>query len=363
MILDINGDEYVQDPPNVIQIEPSEGCTIACRFCSIRALRPGPNSFFNFMDVETIAAIGEQIVEAGWNPRIEFAVHGEPTAHPNLPLLVRTLRSYLKTNYFLLTTNGTPLIAAPKGTPEQEIQDRFNVRVAELYGAGINTIALDAYKGLKVHEYARRLNNPFVMVGDYPKDGPKFNPHPRRSAKGKRLFSIVEDIAEAEGGTHSNLSNQGGTAGPPDPSFRKPCAKTFRELTVRWDGNVAICCDDWRGRFKIGNVGSMTLNDIWHHPAMYAARKKLVRGERDFGACYGCTHRSFRVGLLPDRMGQRTLPEATEEDLDLIEMALDGAPYSSGPLRVWESGEGRPQPGIVGGNVVMVGPDGQAIQR
>lgn len=356
MIADAQGQPYTQDPPNCIQVEPSEGCTIACRFCSIRALTPGPNSVFKFMDMEVAAALGERIKATGWNPRIEFAMHGEPTAHPDLSGLVRTLRSYLPTNYFLLTTNGTPLIA-------DRDQASFEAKVEALYAAGIDTIALDAYRGLKVHEYARRMERPWLLVGDYPADT-AFNPHPRRSRKAKKLLSIVQDISYADGGTHAHLSNQGGTAGPKDPSFQgRPCALPFRELSVRWDGSIAICCNDWRGKFKLGTIVDTPLLDIWHHPAMYAARKKLVKGERDFGVCDGCNHLSYRVGLLPDRKGQRTLPQADAEDLNLIEMALAGDPYSPGVLRVWEAGIGRPQPGNIGGRAVMVDENGLEVVK
>lgn len=356
MITDADGNPYRQDPPNVIQIEPSEGCTLACRFCSIRALTKGPNTTFKFMDIETAAAVGEQVVQAQWNPRIEFAMHGEPTAHPNLPGLVSVLRSYLPQNYFLLTTNGMPLIEGG--------QEAFEQRVEALYAAGINTIALDAYRGLKVHEFARKMRRPWLKMGDYPKDGSDFNPHPRRSVRGPRMFIIVEDISYSTSGTHAHLSNQGGTSGPKDPGYYgKPCAKTFRELGVRWDGHVALCCDDWRGNFKVGNVASRTLEEMWHDPAMYAARKKLVRGQRDFGACDGCNHMSVRVGLLPDRKGQRTLPEADAHDLDLIEAAMVGQPYTPGVPRVWETGQGRPQPGNIGGKAVMVGPDGKEVEK
>lgn len=27
----------------------------------------------------------------------------------------------------------------------------------------------------------------------------------------------------------------------------KRCAMPFREMAIRWDGSVALCCDDWRG--------------------------------------------------------------------------------------------------------------------
>lgn len=323
----------------------------------MRALTKGPNTTFNYMSVKTAEKIGADMWAAGWNPRVEFAMHGEPTANPELPEIVAAVRASLPKSYFMLTTNGMPLI-------ESGDQGHFEALVEDLFEAGIDTIALDAYRGLKVHEYARRMERLWMRVGDYPKDGNDFNPHRRKKASDPKIFSILKDISDNEDGTHGHLSNQGGTAGPKDYSMNGiRCALPFREMSVRWDGNVAICCNDWRGVYKIGNVLERSMESLWHDPAMYAARKKLYQGERDFGACDGCTHRTYRPGLLPDRMGKETLPPASQDDLDLIAMALEGQPYTPGLLRVWERKEGRPQPGVLNGHVRMIDADGKAVVK
>lgn len=346
--------DWTQDPPNAVQVEASEGCTIACRFCGIRGIREKANSLFNFMTMTTAAIVAGKLRAAGWNPRIEFAMHGEPTANPDLLNIVRLFRSELPKAQIMLTTNGMPLVDGRYGVS-------FDVMCDKLFGAGVNIIALDDYRGMTAAEQARKYNRSWASVGEYPGD-PNFNPHQRVSPT-TRMISIIYDIEKASEGNHAHLGNHAGAAGPKDFSrMGKRCAKPFRELSIRWDGNVAICCNDWRGEYKVGNVVEEDLEAIWHHPAMYAARRKLYRGERDFGPCHGCNHDSYRVGLLPDRMGKLDPDPADEEDLSLIDLALAGEPYTAPVLRVWERSEGRPQPGNVDGKVRMVGPDGTAVR-
>ena len=82
-----------QDPPNSIQIELAEGCNLACSFCGIQSIREngadGPDNThgkasapYKYLSIERAKSICARIKEAGWNPRLEFAMHGEPTMHP-----------------------------------------------------------------------------------------------------------------------------------------------------------------------------------------------------------------------------------------------------------------------------------------
>jgi radical SAM protein with 4Fe4S-binding SPASM domain len=106
-------------------------------------------------------------------------------------------------------------------------------------------------------------------------------------------------------------------------------------LSVRWDGEVAICCDDWRGEFRCGNIKDGLL-DVWHSAAFESARRKLIHGERDFGPCNGCTAKSYRTGLLPDKYGQDLLELPDKESALELEKALAAGPLTKPVLRPWE---------------------------
>ncbi len=106
---------------------------------------------------------------------------------------------------------------------------------------------------------------------------------------------------------------------------------------MRWDGKVAICCNDWRGKYKIGNVNTDGLWKIWQHPRMNAARRMLYHGRRDLlSPCDVCDAKSYRVGLLPDKKGQVELPEPTRHDRKLAAQATQGAVYTKANKQPWE---------------------------
>jgi len=116
----------------------------------------------------------------------------------------------------------------------------------------------------------------------------------------------------------------------------KRCALPFRQMAVHWDGTVMICCNDWRGEYYCGNILKEGVEAIWQGPAMGAAREMLYRGKREMRPCKGCDHRSFRVGLLPDPLGKKTLHKPDQQTQQAITTALQAGPHTKPVLQPWE---------------------------
>lgn len=317
---------YKQPPPNSLHLEPVEGCSLACSFCALQTIRDngadwatgthGKNSApYKFADVAMFDAIGKDAAQWGWlNPRVEIDGRGEPTMHPQLPEIVAVLRKWLPKAYFLLTTNGSGLIKEG--------------RIAALFDAGLDTLAWDKYKHATWNEkvelnlYTYAVDS-LIPLFDYPKDK-MGNPHQRY--KGQRITRIA-DISQNHSGTHK-VTNQGGNSGAREPLDQR-CAKPFRDLFIRWDGNVAICCDDWRGQYKIANVRTLGLQGVWHHERFHAARVALYHKRRDaINVCSGCNVKTFRNGLLPDKYGKDALEYLAPVHTQRIREAQHGKVFS-----------------------------------
>ena len=320
-----------QDPPFSVQVELVEGCNLRCSFCGVNGIR-GPERTYKFMTPKTAHNLGKMMRANGWNSRIEFAMHGEPTMHPNASEIISILREYLPKASFLMLSNGGGLLPDPLP------------KIAALFAAGINTLGLDEYDGISLvprimsklgEDPALMLDTLKADIYPYPEVAAG-NPHTRQHHKARRLVHI-SPIDVSTGGTHATLNNHCGSGAPlNDHGAGKPCAKPFREMSVRWDGGVAVCCNDWRGKLKIGNVNADTLDQIWTGPIMQAARRKLLVGERDFGPCKGCDAVSYRTGLLPDKYGKVALPRPTKKDNELLTAASAQRQMAKTVKREWE---------------------------
>jgi hypothetical protein len=326
------GDYRIQEPPNAVQIELVEGCNLRCSFCGLSGIR-GKENNYKFMDVPTLDVLCQEMVRLNWNPRIEFAMHGEPTMHPDPAKMVGVVRSHSPGWSIMMTSNGGGLLQKPGPAH----------RIGALFGAGLNVLALDDYEGANIVGKIRRALQDEEAHGgaaefatfEYPAQ-PSGNPHARRRL-GEHHLVFIQDIGAAKKGTHSKLNNHAGSGAPPlaEP-LQARCAKPFRELSVRWDGNVAISCNDWRGLYKCGNVVTDGLEAVWNGPAMGAARRMLYHGRRDFGPCAGCDAKSDRVGLLPDKYGLEKLPRPNAQTAKDVAAALAGEPYTKAVRREWE---------------------------
>jgi len=261
--------------------------------------------------------------ERKWNPRLELAVHGEPTMHPELVAMVGKLGS-LKPRELILVTNGTGLCANPNKTIPQLVQ------------AGITSICMDEYDGCDyVAKFKKRYTGP-VPVHSFTGDEPtKF-----RSGKPKAPYIVIKNDVSHLTTPYDKTNTHCGGGGAPqstNPAIAKRCAKPFRELTIRWDGNVSLCCNDFRGLYKVANIADHdTLDGVWQHERFDAARRMLYDGDRDFAPCSWCDALSPRVGLLPDKYGKQTMPKPTEHTTAVLAGAVAGPAYTLPVLRGWE---------------------------
>ena len=300
--------DRIQEPPNSIRLSIVEGCNLRCTFCGLQSIR-GKNNDYKLMPLETAAKLGALLKKAGWKSRFEIGVFGEETVHPQLEEIVRLVKP--EKSHVTLITNGYGLMRDTIG------------RVRLLLEAGVDTIIVDDYVGINyAAKIQDRLSKTDLCLQNYPSDGLEVNPHTRNKRGEKRIVFVI-DPSRAEKGTHSYLHNYTGLGGPASSSkMGKRCAKPFRELVVRHDGLVPICCLDWRGEYIIGDINKIDdIQVLWQSIYMNAARRKLYYGERDFGPCEGCTNRSYRVGFLPDKIGKQEIPKVESQHKKAIKKA------------------------------------------
>lgn len=314
--------EYKQDPPFALQIELVEGCTLACTFCGINGIRTMPG-MFKFMTMETAEDIVVELARLNWNPRIEFAMHGEPSLHPQRNEIISLFRRKLGKNAsMVMFSNGSGFLTDA------------SARINGLLEAGLNTLGLDAYEHVNIVPRVMEQYDGKYPVHKYPMEIDQ-NLHSGRRV-GHRDIVVIKDIVKAEAGNHSKLNTHCGGGKEPGEVLQRRCAKPFRELSIRWDGNVAICCNDFRGIYKIGGIDEMPLDAIWNHSRFMAARKMLMQSDRNFDPCRHCNATSMRVGLLPDKKGKVDLGPVLPEDRQQLQEAVSGSPYTVPVLRKWE---------------------------
>jgi len=282
------------------------------------------------MTIATAARIANQVRELGWNARIEMGMRGEPSLNPNIREIITILHHHLPKAYMLLISNGAGF------------QENTLSTIHGLFATGLSTIVVDDYEGISwsrriqtvMLEAAKKNELDRIDIYFYPECVSERNPH-KRSRKKRLVF--IPPINTITHGTHSVIFNHGACGGPPtDEKQGQRCSRPFREMTFRHDGHVPLCCSDWRGAYPIGHIDNISLEELWNHSRMIAARKYIYHGIRTFRPCAGCDCTGFRLGLLPDKKGQETLPEPNEKDAAIVEEALAAGPLTTPVKLSWE---------------------------
>lgn len=297
--------KYEQQPPFSIQVEFTEGCNRGCGFCGLRGMRKTGTEPYYFMSKATAMRIANEIEKIGWNSRIIFSMHGEPTLNPNWLNIIKFFRKKLPQATLSLMTNGHWLNLAQR-------RSDFTEAIAKIKATGLNDLIIDMYTanddGHQIMNACVAKEIPFQVLG---KGIPLYS-----SGHSKFRILFNPPIQTDEGAAiNRHLCNHCGAAAPLDFSFEgKRCARPFREMTFRYDGSVALCCNDFRGQYPIGNIMDKPIEDIWQDKRFKAARILLYAGERSaFVPCKGCNALSHRVGLLPDLKGLQKMPQPTDK--------------------------------------------------
>ncbi len=82
------------------------------------------------------------------------------------------------------------------------------------------------------------------------------------------------------------LDNQGGlvTISPDLPlgvmAVNDPCPRPHKQAYVMWDGDVVVCCTDYRRSVVLGSLRRQSLHDIWNGPAAMEIRRAHIEKDR-----------------------------------------------------------------------------------
>jgi radical SAM protein with 4Fe4S-binding SPASM domain len=66
------------------------------------------------------------------------------------------------------------------------------------------------------------------------------------------------------------------------------CSWPFERMSITWDGDVVPCCFDYDKKYVLGNIGSVTLTDIWNGEPMRLLRNEFIQNNVANPLCVNC---------------------------------------------------------------------------
>lgn len=289
--------------PWSIQLEMTEGCNRRCWFCGLHSIyREKADMIYKFMTPELAKQIAIDL--SNWfqrGKRLEFALQGEPLLNPKAPEIIRNFRDYYNESQLMVTSNMDVLRKGPGFNAE---------KIWKLFKSGLNMLVCDYYgekTDMSYENFFNEISNASsgVPVFDFYKDKPKV-----WGFEGNNIMKIVIIDNTDNRDIHRSLNNQAGNTSPELIQINTGqkvtglpkmamCQQPFRELSIKYDGAVPLCCMDWNREHIIGKFPEESFKDIWESMHMKLVRHLLFNKRRDLlSPCDRCNYHGYKVGLV-----------------------------------------------------------------
>jgi radical SAM protein with 4Fe4S-binding SPASM domain len=253
--------------PLHLDIESTNNCNLRCPMCGRNFMKEK----IGYMDFKLYKKIIDEAAKY-YLPSVKLNYRGEPLLHPKIAEMVRyakkkgILEVQFNTNGFLLNEK----------------------KAKELIGAGLDRIIF-SFDGAtkKTYEKIRRGSNYDVVVKNI-KNLVKIRNKMglERPLVRVQMVKMPENKKEVEQfiqmwlpiANRVAVSTERNPLGIKNKIEHFTCPQIWQRLMICWDGEVRMCCGDWYGEVKLGNIKEKSIYEIWHGEKLGKIREIHSKG-------------------------------------------------------------------------------------
>lgn len=233
-----------------ISIESNSFCNRSCSFCT----RTNDNREKEKLPTDLIYKVLYELAEIEYKGLISFHFYNEVFTDKRIFSFFQKCKDLGLNNYIF--TNG----------------DFLNAKVVEqLKEYNIKEFALSIYDWKSDDDFQEKCNyfNNELKLGDNSWE-----------------YYIIK------GG--ENFGNRAGYVNHKEENLTLPlnagCTKIEKKIDIRYDGSVVMCCQDYYGIHKIGNIQEENIIDIWYGEIRRKQINDLRKGHRkNYELCSKCS--------------------------------------------------------------------------
>jgi len=262
--------------PAHLELETTNFCQLACIMCPHRIMKRKKG----FMSKETIVKIANEA--KGRAKTCYLHMIGEPLLHPRILEYIEVISragilTSLSTNAVLLNESMARSLFSSRLDELTLCLDSLNKNTFEhlRVGAKYETVYCNIVNALKL----RRTINSSTQV-EVQLIVTRYNYIEVEEFK-RRFSPLVKGIGRIRVKDFSTFAGKVDDLGvSKTPSRLSKCRKLFNSTAILWNGDVVLCCRDYEGITKVGNVMEKPLIDIWTSNEYIRYRRAFL--ERDW---------------------------------------------------------------------------------
>lgn len=234
-----------------VEIETVNRCNGNCDFCPVS--RKNDTREYKEMPQELFEKIIDELAELNYSGKLALFSNNEPFLDEKIIERHRYARVKLPNARLHLFTNGTLLTL-----------EKF-IEIVDL----LDELIIDNYQQ-ELH-----LIKPCQIIAEYCKE------HPELTKKVTIVLRKPHEILSSRGGDAPNRKQL--------VSYGEDrCILPYKQLIIRPDGKVSLCCNDPLGKNTLGDVSKDSLVDVWFNDRFKMVRKCLYEGRKNWKHCEFC---------------------------------------------------------------------------
>ncbi|MCP3871705.1 MAG: radical SAM protein [Desulfobacteraceae bacterium] len=231
-------------------VEINTSCNRKCTYCPNNLFERGLIKNEKLMDEKIYFKLIDELAQINFKGRLSPQCYGEPLLDKRLTKFMRYTKEKLPKTRLTIVTNGDYLTV-----------DKFN----ELLDAGVDKFS--------VTQHGKSMSKNMKQISDYLETNPK------------KFEKIIKyNIFDS----NTPLYNRGGLIKPELLNTIPRCIDPGNPVTINHDGNVILCCNDYFGTIKFGNLKDERLLDIWFSKKYVNLRKQIRKRQYNLPICKKC---------------------------------------------------------------------------
>lgn len=287
------------ETPFSLAIDPSNLCNFKCNFCAIQSLNEVLTFKKQLMSLELFKKIIDDLKDFPDKLKVlRINGQGEPLLNPYLPEMLSYAREKEVADFIEIITNGSKLNPELNQKLIDSGIDRIRISVEALDQEGYYSVTgtrIDFDKFVNnIADLHKRSGNCEIYIKIVDVSVPE-------EKDKKRFFSIFGDICDRIfidnvipmwsdfEELNNTVSLKGrGVHGQKIQNVRV-CPFSFYSLIINSDGEVTVCCADWKRKLVVGDLKCETMQQIWKGDKLRHFWKEILKGNKnEFEMCRKC---------------------------------------------------------------------------
>jgi MoaA/NifB/PqqE/SkfB family radical SAM enzyme len=292
--------------PYILHLQTKSLCNGRCSICPYRVvskeLEQGEMEWDLFFKIVGQAA-SEPLLS-----RIVFELHNEPLLDRRIWECVRHVKTMCPAKQCAMVTNGQLLdrfsLAEIHESKLDQLMISLNAHTRETYekinnGLDYDRVMQNVARLLSDRDLKKKVMLSFVVTSQNHEEIPRAVRHWRDRGVRTEVRGMVNRAGTLNGYTKHKSQNE-------HPGFHFfasvrdrmldgmqrviGCPLPFYQMSVLFNGDAILCCNDWNRESIVGNLEAGSLREVWNSEKLNAIRKRILQGRyEEVESCRGCS--------------------------------------------------------------------------